>query len=460
MQMLFDIKQDKFREECGVFGIFKDYTSELGEIFYPGLVSLQHRGEESSGISYTNSKGMRTKKDSGVVSNVFSKEDFYEMEYFSAIGHVRYSTSGDASIKNAQPFQEETAEGSISLAHNGNLLNYLNIKYELEKKGMIFKSNSDSEIILKFILEKIQEVREIEKAIAYAINTLKGAFSVLILTEDKLIGFRDKKGIRPLCLGKLEGNYVLSSESTSIDVVGGEYIRDVDPGEIVVIDKKGIKFIKNKEVYCSSLCALEYIYFSRPDSIIDGINLSQFRIKCGEKLYEKYKLKSDIVIGVPESGNFAALGYSKASNIPYSIGLIKNSYVGRNFIKATEKERKKNINIKINAIKSIVKDKSVIVIDDSIVRGTSSKKVVSALRKAGAREVHFMVASPKINYYCNLGIDIKSKKELLSFRKTKEEMRNFIGAHSLEFLSLIDMEQCLNKSNICTGCFDGSYANY
>ncbi|MBY6951807.1 amidophosphoribosyltransferase [Clostridium botulinum] len=458
--MLFDIKQDKFREECGVFGIFKDYTSELGEIFYPGLVSLQHRGEESSGISYTNSKGMRTKKDSGVVSNVFSKEDFYEMEYFSAIGHVRYSTSGDASIKNAQPFQEETAEGSISLAHNGNLLNYLNIKYELEKKGMIFKSNSDSEIILKFILEKIQEVREIEKAIAYAINTLKGAFSVLILTEDKLIGFRDKKGIRPLCLGKLEGNYVLSSESTSIDVVGGEYIRDVDPGEIVVIDKKGIKFIKNKEVYCSSLCALEYIYFSRPDSIIDGINLSQFRIKCGEKLYEKYKLKSDIVIGVPESGNFAALGYSKASNIPYSIGLIKNSYVGRNFIKATEKERKKNINIKINAIKSIVKDKSVIVIDDSIVRGTSSKKVVSALRKAGAREVHFMVASPKINYYCNLGIDIKSKKELLSFRKTKEEMRNFIGAHSLEFLSLIDMEQCLNKSNICTGCFDGSYANY
>ncbi|BAQ14540.1 putative amidophosphoribosyltransferase [Clostridium botulinum] len=460
MQMLFDRKQDKFKEECGVFGVFKDYTSELGEIFYPGLVSLQHRGEESSGISYTNSKGMRTKKDSGVVSNVFSKDDFYEMEYFSAIGHVRYSTSGDASIKNAQPFQEETAEGSISLAHNGNLLNYLNIKYELEKKGMIFKSNSDSEIILKFILEKIQEVREIEKAIAYAINTLKGAFSVLILTEDKLIGFRDKKGIRPLCLGKLEGNYVLSSESTSIDVVGGEYIRDVDPGEIVVIDKKGIKFIKNKEVYCSSLCALEYIYFSRPDSIIDGINLSQFRIKCGEKLYEKYKLKSDIVIGVPESGNFAALGYSKASNIPYSIGLIKNSYVGRNFIKATEKERKKNINIKINAIKSIVKDKSVIVIDDSIVRGTSSKKVVSALRKAGAREVHFMVASPKINYYCNLGIDIKSKKELLSFRKTKEEMRNFIGADSLEFLSLIDMEQCLNKSNICTGCFDGSYANY
>ncbi|WP_061321015.1 amidophosphoribosyltransferase [Clostridium botulinum] len=458
--MLFDRKQDKFKEECGVFGVFKDYTSELGEIFYPGLVSLQHRGEESSGISYTTSKGMITKKALGMVSNLFSKEDFYKMKYFSAIGHVRYSTSGNASIENAQPFQEETAEGSISLAHNGNLLNYLNIKYELEKKGMIFKSNSDSEIILKFILEKIQEVREIEKAIAYAINTLKGAFSVLILTEDKLIGFRDKKGIRPLCLGKLEGNYVLSSESTSIDVVGGEYIRDVDPGEIVVIDKKGIKFIKNKEVYCSSLCALEYIYFSRPDSIIDGINLSQFRIKCGEKLYEKYKLKSDIVIGVPESGNFAALGYSKASNIPYSIGLIKNSYVGRNFIKATEKERKKNINIKINAIKSIVKDKSVIVIDDSIVRGTSSKKVVSALKKAGAREVHFMVASPKINYYCNLGIDIKSKKELLSFRKTKEEMRNFIGAHSLEFLSLIDMEQCLNKSNICTGCFDGSYANY
>ncbi|NFD28954.1 amidophosphoribosyltransferase [Clostridium botulinum] len=460
MQMLFDKEQDKFREECGVFGIFKGYISELGEIFYPGLVSLQHRGEESSGISYTTSKGMRTKKALGMVSNLFSKEDFYKMEYFSAIGHVRYSTSGNASIENVQPFQEETIDGSISLAHNGNLLNYLNIKYELEKKGMIFKSNSDSEIILKFILEKIQEVREIEKAIAYAINTLKGAFSVLILTEDKLIGFRDKNGIRPLCLGKIEGNYILSSESTSIDVVGGEYIRDVDPGEIVVINKKGIKFIKNKEVYCGSLCALEYIYFSRPDSIIDGINLSQFRIKCGEKLYEKYKLNSDIVMGVPESGNFAALGYSKESNIPYSIGLIKNSYVGRNFIKATEKERKRYINIKINAIKSIVQDKSVIVIDDSIVRGTSSKKVVSALKKAGAREVHFMVASPKINYYCNLGIDIKSKKELLSFQKTKEEMRKFIGADSLEFLSLIDMEQCLNKSNICTGCFDGSYANY
>ncbi|ACO86739.1 amidophosphoribosyltransferase [Clostridium botulinum] len=458
--MLFDRKQDKFREECGVFGVFKDYTSELGEIFYPGLVSLQHRGEESSGISYTTSKGMITKKALGMVSNLFSKEDFYKMKYFSTIGHVRYSTSGNASIENAQPFQEETIDGSISLAHNGNLLNYLNIKYELDKKGIIFKSNSDSEIILKFILEKIQEVREIEKAIAYAINTLKGAFSVLILTEDKLIGFRDKNGIRPLCLGKIEGNYVLSSESASIDVVGGEYIRDVDPGEIVVINKKGIKFIKNKEVYCSSLCALEYIYFSRPDSIIDGINLSQFRIKCGEKLYEKYKLNSDIVMGVPESGNFAALGYSKESNIPYSIGLIKNSYVGRNFIKATEKERKRDINIKINAIKSIVQDKSVIVIDDSIVRGTSSKKVVSALKKAGAREVHFMVASPKINYYCNLGIDIKSKKELLSFQKTKEEMRKFIGADSLEFLSLIDMEQCLNKSNICTGCFDGSYANY
>ncbi|EPY2272540.1 amidophosphoribosyltransferase [Clostridium sporogenes] len=458
--MLFDKKQDKFKEECGVFGIFKNYTSELGEVFYPGLVSLQHRGEESSGISYTNSGGMKTKKASGMVFNLFSKEDFYKTQYFSAIGHVRYSTSGDTSIKNAQPFQEETIEGSISLAHNGNLLNYLNIKYELEKKGKIFKSNSDSEIILKFILEQIEEGNEMEKAISCAIDTLKGAFSVIILMKDKLIGFRDKKGIRPLCLGKVEGNYVLSSESTSINITGGEYIRDVQPGEIVIIDKKGIKSIKNEEAYCNCICALEYIYFSRSDSIIDGINLSQFRIKCGEKLYEKYKLNSDIVMGVPESGNFAALGYSKASNIPYSIGLIKNSYVGRNFIKATEKERKRDINIKINAIKSIVQGKSIIVIDDSIVRGTSSKKVVSSLRNAGAKEVHFMVASPKINYYCNLGIDIKNKKELLSFKKTKEEMRNFIGADSLEFLSLKEMKQCLNNINVCTGCFDGSYADY
>ncbi|EJO5348905.1 amidophosphoribosyltransferase [Clostridium botulinum] len=458
--MLFDKKQDRFKEECGVLGAFKNNISQLGEVFYPGLVSLQHRGEESSGISYTNSYGMNSKKALGVVSNLFYKEDFYKTEYFSAIAHVRYSTSGDNSIKNAQPFQEKTIQGAISLAHNGNLLNYLNIKYELEMKGKIFKSNSDSEIILKFILEKIEKGKKIEEAIAYAIDTLKGAFSVLILMEDKLIGFKDKRGIRPLCIGKLKGNYILSSESAAINVIGGEYIREVDPGEIIIIDKYGLKSIKNKERSCNCICALEYIYFSRPDSIIDGINLCQFRIKCGEKLYEKYKLNSDIVIGVPESGNFAALGYSKASNILYSIGLIKNSYVGRNFIKATEKERERHINVKISAIKNIVEGKSIIVIDDSIVRGTSSKKVVSSLRKAGAKEVHFMVASPKINYYCNLGIDIKNKKELLSFQKTKEEMRNFIEADSLEFLSLKDIKQCLNNSRICTGCFDGEYAHY
>ncbi|NFN88487.1 amidophosphoribosyltransferase [Clostridium sporogenes] len=458
--MLLDEEQDKFKEECGVFGIFKNYTSELGEIFYPGLISLQHRGEESAGISYINSDGIKTKKALGLVSNLFSEEDFYKTKYFSAIGHVRYSTSGDAYIKNAQPFQEEILGETISLAHNGNLLNYLNIKYELEKKGEKFKSNSDSEVILKFILEKIEKGETIEKAITCAIDSLKGAFSVLILMKDSLIGFRDKNGIRPLCLGKVEENYILSSESAAINVVGGQYIRDVESGEIIIINQNGLKSIKSRVVGCNFICALEYIYFSRPDSIIDGINLSQFRIRCGEELYKKYKLDSDIIIGVPESGNFAAMGYSKASNIPYSIGLIKNSYLGRNFIKSTEKERKRDINIKINAIESIVQGKKVIVIDDSIVRGNSSRQVVYSLRKAGAKEIHFMVASPKINYYCNLGIDIKNKKELLSFKKNKEEMKRFIEADSLEFLSLKDMKKCLNNINICTGCFNGDYADY
>lgn len=456
--MLLDQNKDRFQEECGVFGIHKgDYTN-LPDIFYGALTSLQHRGEESSGVTCITEKGMITKKALGLVSNLFSKKDVLKIQYSSAIGHVRYSTCGEVSLRNAQPIQDISIKNNIALAHNGNLLNKSDIKEKLEKEGLKFAATTDSEVILKFLIKELNNKKSLEQGVVKAIKELKGAFSVLVLTENKLIGFRDEKGIRPLVLGKVGENYVLSSETAAITSVGGHFIRDVGAGEIVIIDKWGLKSIettKNK----SNICALEYIYFSRPDSFIENINVCDFRMKCGQMLYKSYEKQGDIVIGVPDSGLLAALGYSKASNIPYEIGIIKNPYAGRNFIKPTEKKREKNINVKLNIIKPVVRNKKVIVIDDSIIRGTSSKRIVYELKKAGALEVHFKVASPRVDFNCNLGIDIKNTKELLSSNKSLEDMRKFIGADSLEFLSLDAMKKCLKDVNICTGCFNGIYAD-
>lgn len=458
--MLIDYENDKFKEECGIFGIWKNKYSNLRDIFYPALMSLQHRGEDGAGVSVITENGIETEKNLGEVSNLFNKEFIGSTEYTSGIGHVRYSTYGDNSLKNLQPMDGKNDGFDITIAHNGNLINVNCIKDKLKTKGIKFNTTSDSEIILKFLIYEIKKGKTLIEAVLKILNILKGAFSVVVLTKEKFIGFRDIKGIRPLCIGKIGEDYVLTSESCVLDSLDGQVLRDVNPGEIVCIDNSGINSINKFKYKTPHTCALEYIYFSKEDSIIDKNSVYDFRINSGKLLYKECPANADIVIGMPSSGLLAAIGFSKASKIPYEIGIIKNPYAGRNFIKSNKEKRNKNINFKLSVIKECVKNKRVIIVDDSIVRGTSSKRIVEKLRVAGALEVHFRVASPIVKSNCNLGIDIKTSKELLSFNKSLEEMKEFIGADSLGFLSLKSMSKCLRLNiPMCTGCFNGYYGD-
>lgn len=451
-----DFEEDKFKDECGVFGIFSKENLDVSSIAYYGLYALQHRGQESAGIVVSDGKELNGHKNMGLVSDIFSQKVLEELKGISAIGHVRYSTTGASHVNNAQPIIGKYKLGSIAIAHNGNLVNADIIRELLEDCGCVFQTSIDTEVILNLIARGGK--KGIEKAAVDAIQAIKGSYAIVILTQDKLIGVRDPNGIRPLCIGKINDSYILSSESCALDSVGADFVRDVEPGEIVIIDEEGIRSVNFAERTKCETCAFEYIYFARPDSTIDGINVYESRVRTGKKLFEESPAEADIVIGVPDSGVAAAVGYAAASGIPYGIGFIKNKYVGRTFITPSQEMRERAVSVKLNPLKVNVKGKRVVIVDDSIVRGTTSRRLVETLRKAGAKEVHFRVSSPIVKYPCYFGIDTPYRSELIGANSTVEEIRQEIGAESLGYISMEGLIQSLEENKgFCLGCFSGVY---
>jgi amidophosphoribosyltransferase len=454
--MIFDLDADKFKDECGVFGIFSTDDIDAATLTYYGLYALQHRGQESAGIATSNGKEVKCYKNMGLVSEAFNEKSLAELQGNSAIGHVRYSTTGSSNVNNAQPLVSKFKLGTIAMAHNGNLVNADVIRELLEDSGYVFQTSSDTEVIISMIARGAK--KGIERALFNAIQAIKGSFAIVMLTEDKLIGVRDTNGIRPLCIGKLDNSYIMSSESCALDTLGAEFVRDVEPGEIVIIDKDGLKSLNYSEKTKCETCAFEYIYFARPDSIIDGINVYESRILAGKKLYEESPVEADLVIGVPDSGIPAAVGFSKASGIPYDTGFIKNRYIGRTFITPNQEMRERAVTVKLNVMKSTVAGKRVVLIDDSIVRGTTSKKLVELLRRAGAKEVHFRISSPVVKHPCYFGINTSNRDELIGANFTVDQIRDEIGADSLGYISIDGLLSCFGeKKGFCLGCFSGVY---
>lgn len=453
----------KIKEECGVFGVYGSKNPKIAQTVYFGLFSLQHRGQESCGIAVNNDGAFKSYKDLGLVNDVFTPNIIERLgEGNIAIGHVRYGTTGGNERSNAQPIVVNHIKGSMALAHNGNITNSYELRSQFEAKGSIFQTTSDTEVISYAIIEERLNSETIEEAVCKAMNRIKGAYSMIIMSPQKLIAARDKNGFRPLCYGKTSnGEYIIASESCALDSVGAEFIRDIEKGEILVFGKDGIKSIKEhcgKEKQTS--CVFEYVYFARPDSIIEGKNVHEARIKAGEILAEEHPVNADVVVGVPDSGLDAALGYSKASKIPYGIGFIKNKYIGRTFIYPEVKSRMDKVKIKLNPIANVVKGKRVILIDDSIVRGTTSERIVKLLRDAGAKEVHMRVSAPPFINPCYYGTDIDSKENLIACKYTISEIAKKIGADSLGYLSLEGVKKIgyvNEKSGFCTACFDGIY---
>ncbi|MBC2579213.1 amidophosphoribosyltransferase [Clostridium sp. DJ247] len=451
-----DFEEDKIKDECGVFGIFSEDNLDVSSITYYGLYALQHRGQESAGIVVSDGKELKCHKDMGLVTDAFDEKILSDLKGTAAIGHVRYSTTGSSTVNNAQPIIVKYKLGSIAIAHNGNLVNADVIRELLEDGGCIFQTSIDSEVILNLIARGAK--KGIESAVVDSIQAVKGSYAIVILTEDKLIGVRDPNGIRPLCIGKINNSYILCSESCALDSVGAEFVRDVDPGEIVIIDKEGIRSINFAERTKCETCAFEYIYFARPDSTIDSINVHNSRVRAGKKLYEECPAEADVVIGVPDSGISAAVGYAEASGIPYDVGFVKNKYVGRTFIAPSQELRERAVSVKLNPLKVNIDGKRVVIIDDSIVRGTTSRRLVDSLRKAGAKEVHFRVSSPVVKYPCYFGLDTGYRNELIGANSTLEEIRQEIGADSLGYISIDGLLESLNKDKgFCVGCFGGVY---
>ena len=453
----------KIREECGVFGVYGSKNPKIAQTVYFGLFSLQHRGQESCGIAVNNDGAFKSYKDLGLVNDVFTPNIIERLgEGNIAIGHVRYGTTGGNERSNAQPIVVNHIKGSMALAHNGNITNSYELRSQFEAKGSIFQTTSDTEVISYAIIEERLNSETIEEAVCKAMNRIKGAYSMIIMSPQKLIAARDKNGFRPLCYGKTaNGEYIIASESCALDSVGAEFIRDIEKGEILVFGKDGIKSIKE---HCGkekqTACVFEYVYFARPDSIIEGKNVHEARIKAGEILSEEHPVNADVVVGVPDSGLDAALGYSKASKIPYGIGFIKNKYIGRTFIYPEVKSRMDKVKIKLNPIANVVKGKRVILIDDSIVRGTTSERIVKLLRDAGATEVHMRVSAPPFINPCYYGTDIDSKENLIACKYTISEIAKKIGADSLGYLSLEGVKKIgyvNEKSGFCVACFDGIY---
>lgn len=448
-------------EECGVFGVYSKEITDVASLSYVALYALQHRGQESCGI-VVNDRGIFSHhKDLGLVPEVFNKHTLEKLGLGNiSIGHVRYSTTGNSNRVNAQPLVVRHVKGPMAIAHNGNLVNAHILREKYELKGAIFQSTNDTEVISYAITEQRLIRDSIESAVEYAMYDLQGAYSLVIMSPQKLIAARDPQGFRPLCMGKMpDGTTVFASESCAIDSIGAAFVRDLEPGEIVVVDKDGDRSIKTHCGKKSTMCVFEYVYFARPDSVIQGCSVHKARLRAGELLWKEHQVDADVVVGVPDSGIDAALGLAHASGIPYGIGFIKNRYVGRTFIQPTQSQRTNSVKIKLNVVKDVVRGKRVILVDDSIVRGTTSARIVNLLREAGAKEVHFRVSCPPFTNPCYFGTDIDSKENLIACKMTIPEICQEIGADSLGYLSLDGVKNIAAEAEcgFCTGCFSGEY---
>ena len=441
---------------CGVVGIYSN--KEISKELYYSLYSMQHRGQESCGLAVSNGKGINYKKGMGLVGDIFNEKELEKLKGTMGIGHVRYSTAGGSHMANCQPLVGSCRKRKLALAHNGNLVNANYLKDMLEEDGYMFQANSDTEVIL-YILARYYKGNIVE-SLKLTMDYIKGAYSLVIMGEEELVAVRDPHGFRPLVLGKRGDEFIFASENAAIDILGGEVIRDVEPGEIIVVKDGEMKSYHYSENYkpLKRSCIFEHIYFARNDATIDKVNAYDFRIKCGEMLAKNDNVKADIVVPVPDSGWPGAIGYSNASGRPLTEGLVKNRYVGRTFIKPTQEEREIGVKIKLNPLSSIVKGKSVVLVDDSIVRGTTSKLIIKSLRDAGASEIHLRITSPPVQYSCYYGIDTPKRSNLIASQNSVEEIRDYIGCDSLEFLSIEGMlEATENKATFCKACFDGEY---
>ncbi len=449
---------DDWGEECGVFGIHGH--PEAANMTYLGLYALQHRGQESAGIACSDGEVITFHKEMGLVADIFSEEILSRLPGRSAIGHVRYSTTGSSELKNAQPVVVDFESGSIAVAHNGNLVNAQEIKRELEVEGSIFQSTMDTEVIVHLIARSRKE--RIEDRIVDALNQVRGAFSLLFLTPDKMIGIRDPHGIRPLVLGRMkgeDGGTVICSESCALDLIEAEFLREVDPGEMVVVDARGTETHRPFLPAMERLCIFEHVYFSRPDSIMGGKSIYEVRKELGRQLAREHPAEADVVIPVPDSGVPAALGYSEASGIPFEMGLIRNHYVGRTFIEPQQSIRHFGVKIKLNAVRGVVNGKRVVVVDDSIVRGTTGRKIIKMIRAAGAKEIHVRISSPPTCYPCYYGIDTPLRRDLIAATHTLDEINTYLTSDSLGYLSIQGLHACVptRKTTYCDACFTGNY---
>jgi len=441
--------------ECGVFGLYG--VPNAARHAYYGLHSLQHRGQQSCGMASIDSKGKRhLVKGLGLVGEVFNEQNIATLEGDMMIGHVRYPTTKVGGLENVQPLTFSHYTGDFSLAHNGNIVNSAELRHELEKKGSLFQSSSDSEIFAHLIRKEESDTDRIH-AILDALDQIKGAFSILIMTQNRIYACRDRFGFHPLSIGRLGSGYVVASETCAFDAIGATFLRDVEPGEVVSIDHHGLRSNFYSSDRHNMMCVMEYIYFARPDSDIEYCNVHNFRKLTGKALFNESPVDADIVVPVPDSSLSAAAGYSEASGIPYEMGLIKSKYVGRTFIQPTQELRDRGVKMKLSPVRSVVNGKRIALIDDSIVRGTTSRQIVSMLRDAGATEVHVLIASPKYKSPCYYGVDTGTYEELIGAHKSADEIRDFIGADSLHFLSLDALYKCSGRSELCCACFTGSY---
>lgn len=451
----------KIHEECGVFGIYSNDVGQVASDCYYALFALQHRGQESAGITVNEKGRLRTHKDAGLVQDVFTPD---VMNYLGqgnmAVGHVRYGTAGINPVQNAQPIVVNHVKGLMSLAHNGSLTNASELREELELNGSIFHMTSDSEIIAHVIIRERLKAPSIEAAVSRAMDRLDGAYSFVVMSSKKLIAARDPHGFHPLCIGtRPDGSVIFASETCALDAVGATFLRDVQPGEVVIVDKKGMRSDDSHVGKCKkALCVFEYIYFARPDSVVDGSSVHMARQRAGSFLALEHPCNADVVIGVPDSGLDAAIGYAKTSGIPYGIGFIKNKYIGRTFIQPTQSDRENKVRIKLNPVSATVKGKRVVLVDDSIVRGTTSARIVQLLRDAGAVEVHMRSSAPPFLYPCYYGTDVDSQENLIAYKHTVDEIAKIIGVDSLGYLSCENAHKLAeNTTGFCTACFDGKY---
>ena len=452
------IHDDRPHEECGIIGVIsQDRSVDVCGTIYLGLYALQHRGQESAGIATCRDESVNLRRGNGLITNVFTTADFARLKGNIGIGHVRYSTTGSGYIRNVQPILSRYWGGMMAISHNGNIVNSKELRDGLIEKGAIIRSSSDTEIILHLIAQ--QKERDVEKATLNTVDKLCGAYSMVIISGGKLIGIRDPYGFRPLCLGRIYNGYVIASETSALDVIDAAFIRDVEPGEMIVCDGEDVRSVRFRNGERNALCVFEYIYFARADSVIDGISVYKVRKELGRVLARSNRVSADVVIPVPDSGIPTAIGFAREAGIPFEIGLFKNSYVGRTFIHPGSDERGPQVKIKLNPIRNVLSGKRVAVVDDSIVRGTTSKRIVKMIRDAGAKEVHIYVSSPPIMHPCFFGIDTSVKKTLIASANSVEKIRQFLEADSLTYMSVEGLSEAVGKpiDGHCYACFNGDY---